>query len=197
MADDRVPHAGVDVAHEHVDRPAGDADRVDKPFLLEAHQDFGGTAGGVDVLKALRGVLRIVQVDDLQMVQAEQTQAALDRTAGLLAAEVPGLQIAVGFGGQHKAVGQAAQLAQQQPDAALALTVAICRGGIHEVDWTIEHRAEGRAVAILGHRITRVGGQVFARRRAEADRRDFEVGVTEPPADQVIHHRFRLLAQSR
>ncbi len=59
------------------------------------------------------------------MVETEEQQAALDRAARLVAAEVASLEVAVGLGGQQEAGRDATSLAQHASDAALALAVAV------------------------------------------------------------------------
>src|SRR5260370_23847083 len=79
-------------------------------------------------------MFRVVEIDELELVQAKQAQAALDTATHLLSGEDAGLQIAVGLRCQHEAGWKPAHLAEHDSDAALTLTITIGGGGIQEVE---------------------------------------------------------------
>jgi hypothetical protein len=177
VGDDGLEGAGLDVADQHVDRAARDAEVLDDALVAQVLQDLEGAAGGHDLLEG--GVLGVVQVDDLQALQAEQAEAALDGAFDLLAGEVAGLEVAVGLGGQDQVVGESAQLTQDEADAALALAVAVRGGGVEEVDRAVGDGLQGGQGLVLGHGLGVGVGHVAQGGGAEADRRDLQVGLAE------------------
>jgi hypothetical protein len=74
-----------------------------------------------------------VQVHELQPLQTQQSQAALDGTPHLLAREVSGRGVAVGLRGEHAVLGQASHLLEHLAYAPLALPVAVGGGGVEEI----------------------------------------------------------------
>ncbi len=121
-------------------------------------------------------MLGVVDIDDLQAIQAQALQAPLDRALELLAAKIAGAQIAVALGGQHIASRQPAKLAQHQADPALALAVAIGGGCIKEVDRRAKGRAQRGQRRFLGDAIGEGFGHIAQRRAAHTQRRDQQLG---------------------
>src|SRR5436853_7542493 len=96
-------------------------------------------------------MLGIVQVDELQLLQAQQAQAALDAAPHLRAGEDAGLQIAVGLRCQHEARRKATQLVEHDANAALTFTIAIGGGGVQEVDGTCKESSNRGYGSLLGN----------------------------------------------
>ena len=181
VRDHRLEAAGLDVTDQHIDGSACDADVLDHALLLEAEERFHRPARRHHGFERLDRVFRIVQKHQLESVQAEQTQAALDRAAGLVAAEVARRQVAVGFGAYHESRRSAAQLAQHQANAPLALTVAVRGGRIQEVEGALEHAPQDRPRLLLGHTVAERVRHVRERSAADADRGHVQPRATEWP----------------
>jgi hypothetical protein len=147
---------------------------ADCSFFLEALQHLQRAAGAHDILEG--GVLGIVDIHNLNTIQPEPTQTVLDRALDLLAAEIAGLEIAIGLASQHIAGRQATQLAQRQPNSALALAIAIGGGGVDEIDWAAERRPQRRQRRIFRHAVGKRFGHIAERRTADTQRRNTQVG---------------------
>src|SRR5260370_42538559 len=94
-------------------------------------------------------MLRVVEIDELQLLQTQQAQATLNAAPHLRAGKDARLHIAVGLRRQHKVRRKLAQLTEHDPNAALALTITIRGGGIQEVEWTGEKSANRGPGALL------------------------------------------------
>src|SRR6202011_146762 len=97
----------LDVVSEQPGWTAGDADVVDDTLSFQRVQRRNRAIGCGDLSKTLCGSFRIVQVDQWEVVEAEQSQAVLHRATRLVGAEVASEWVAVGFGGQDETGRQA------------------------------------------------------------------------------------------
>src|SRR6266567_710429 len=134
MRDSRFKEAGFDKADHHIDWAASYPQVCDQTFFFTLLQYLDGTTPLHRFCKG--NMLRIVEIDELQLLQAQQAQAALDAAPHLRASEDAGLQIAVSLGCQHEARRDPTNLAEYDADAALALAIAIGGGSIQEVEGT-------------------------------------------------------------
>src|SRR5207302_8521429 len=92
--------SGRSVASHQVERAAGDTQVPDHALALQLEQGLHRAAragGGVE-----RDALGVVEMHELEPVEAEKAQAPLDRAPDLAAAEVAGLRIGVGLRRQHE-----------------------------------------------------------------------------------------------
>src|SRR5207237_1007173 len=123
------------------------ADVLDDTLILEALEYLDRSTRSHCGLE--RGVLRVVHEHHRQSIQPEQTQAALDGSLELLAAEVTGVQIAVCLGGKHITGRHAAELAEGQADAPLAFAVAVAGGRVDKPDRAAEGGPQRFAGALV------------------------------------------------
>jgi hypothetical protein len=131
------------------------------------------------VLEAL--VLGVVQVDELELLHAEELQAALDGAAHLFAGEVPSCEIAVCLGGEHEALRQAAHLSQDLADAPLALPVAVGGRRIEKVDPALENGPQGLVGPLPTDGVVEGFRHIPERRAPHAHRRDRETRTSKRP----------------
>src|SRR3954454_635268 len=95
-------------------------------------------------------MLRVVEIDELQLLQTQQAQAALNATQHLRTSEDAGLHIAVGLRCQHKARWKPAELGEHASNAALTLTISVGSGGIQEIEGTREESTDRGQGALFG-----------------------------------------------
>ena len=119
-------------------------------------------------------MLGIVQVDELQLLQAQQAQAALDAAPHLRAGKDAGLQIAVGLRCQHEARRKPAKLAEHDANATLALTIAVGSGGIQEVEGTRKESTNRGQGALLRYFVAEGLRHTPQRSCANTDRRHLQ-----------------------
>ena len=103
VADRRVEHVEPDVIEAHRDRPTRDADQVDEPFVAEFDQRVDGSARAGRLGEG--HPFRVVQVDQLQTVQAQPVEALLDRGPNPGAGEVGRPRSRVDLRRQHESLG--------------------------------------------------------------------------------------------
>src|SRR5947209_20510317 len=131
-------------------------------------------------------MLGIVQVDELQLLQAQQAQAALDAAPHLRAGEDAGMQIAVGLRCQHEAGWKPTQLVEHDADAALAFTIAIGGGGVQEVDGTREESSNSGQGTLLGNFVVEGLGHTPQWGSPNANRRHLQTRRAQRPPDQSV-----------
>jgi len=95
-------------------------------------------------------MLGVVEIDELQLLKAQQAQAALNAASHLRAGKDAGLHITVGLGCQHKAGRKSTKLAEHDAEAALALTISVGGGGIQKVEGSREASTDGGYGSLLG-----------------------------------------------
>src|SRR5215471_20564748 len=100
----------------------------DQTFFFTLLQHLDGTTRLHRLCKG--NMLRIVEIDELQLFQTQKAQAALDASPHLRTSEDACLQIAVGLGCQHEGGWKPAKLTEYDADAALALAITVGGGGI-------------------------------------------------------------------
>src|SRR5712691_8106928 len=101
-------------------------------------------------------MLGVVKIDELQLLQAQQAQAALDAAPHLRTSEDASLQIAIGLCGQHESRRDPAKLAEYCSNAALAFAIAVGSSGIQEI------KGASPAVALTSKESTNCGqGALF------------------------------------
>src|SRR5450755_167400 len=159
----------LDEARHQVERATGDAEMGDQTLLFTFLQHLHGSARYHGLLE--RYVLGIVQVHELNLLQAKQAQTTFDAATHLVAAEIARLQVAISLGGQHKSLGQATDFAQYSTNAPLALSIPIRRGGIDEFDGSRENGAQRLQRPLLPYRVIERSGHISERRGSDAEPR--------------------------
>jgi hypothetical protein len=139
---DRLEQIRLDKPGHEIYRPTRDPEVLDDALVFEAQQHLHRAARRHHVLEGFAPgffqVLGVVQIHELEAIQPQETQAALDRAAYLLAGEVAGLEITVGLRSQHAVLWQASDLLEHLAYATLALPVAVGSGSVEEVQWALE-----------------------------------------------------------
>ena len=143
-----------------------------------------GSAGSQGLLE--RRPLLIVQIDDLDAIDAEQLQGALHAPLDRLAGVVVVLWITPLLGLQERVLRQPAALAQDETDAPLALAVAVEGGGVDVGDRAVEGGADGGQRILFRHPIAERLWHVADRRATDGDGRDHEPGLPERFAGERI-----------
>ena len=105
---------------------------------------------------------------NLKPIDTQQPEAAFDRTFRLLAAEISGLEVAIGLGGQHVLRRQPAKLAEHDPNAPLALPIAVGGRRIQEVDPAVQNRPQHGDYLLLEDGVEHVW-HASERRAADAE----------------------------
>src|SRR5437660_8665826 len=100
MRNSRFKQAGLDKADHQIDRTASYTQLRDQALFFTLTQHLDGTPRLHCLFKG--NVLRVVEIDELQLLLAQQAQAALDATSHLRTREDASLQITVGLRCQHK-----------------------------------------------------------------------------------------------
>src|SRR3954453_23490529 len=126
--DHRIEDAGLYVLELHGDRSSGDAVVTDDALVAELLEDVDRSARSHRRFE--RRPLLIVEIDDLDAIDAEQFQGALHPALDRLAGVVVVLRVTPLLGLQERVFRQPAALAQDETDAALALAVAVEGGGV-------------------------------------------------------------------
>src|SRR5205085_4803015 len=161
-----------DKTDHHVDGAAGDTQVRDQAlfFTLPQHLDRATWLHGL-----FKGdMFGVVEMDELQLLQAQQAQAALDTAPHLCTGEDAGLQIAVGLCCQHEARRKPARLAEYDADATLALTIAVGSGGIQEVEGTRKESTNRGQGALLRYFVAEGLRHTPQRSCANTDRRHLQ-----------------------
>src|SRR5258708_12636932 len=95
MRNDRLKEAGLDKADHQLDRATGNTQVRDQALFFTTLQHLDGAAWLHRLFKG--NMLRVVEIDELQLLQAQQAQAALDTAPHLRPRKDPGLQIPAAF----------------------------------------------------------------------------------------------------
>jgi hypothetical protein len=77
------------------------------------------------------------------VIHTQEPQAALNAPSHLIAGKLTSLKIAVRLGGDYWPWWRSTTLAQDYPNAPLALAVTIRCGGVEEGDGAVQGRANG------------------------------------------------------
>src|SRR5436309_15695568 len=101
-------------------------------------------------------MLRVVEIDELQLLQAQQAQAALNAAPHLGTVEDACPQIAVGFRCQHKAGWKPTKLAKHASNATLALTISIGSSSVQKVEGTRKESTDRAQGTLFGNFIGEV-----------------------------------------
>src|SRR6185436_12710735 len=96
--------------HHDVDPAGRQPDGVGKSFLLDLEKLVNRTARAGYLGQRSR-VLGVVEMEEVDAIEAERLQALLEGAAGLGAVEAPGLDIAIELGRDDEAGRQPAALA--------------------------------------------------------------------------------------
>src|SRR5690242_8759805 len=127
MRNSGFKEAGLDKADHQINRATSYAQVRDQTLCFTLLQHLDGTVRLHGLFKG--DMLRVVEIDDLQLLSAQQTQAALDAAPHLRTSEDASLHITVGLCCQHEVGWQSADLTEHDTDAALTFTIAIGGGG--------------------------------------------------------------------
>src|SRR6266567_5920532 len=149
MRDGRFKEAGLDKADHQIDWAASNTQVRDQALFFTSQQHLDGTAWLHGLFKG--NMLGVVEMDELQLLQTQQAQAALDTAPHLRTGEDSGLQIAVGLRCQHEARWKPTKLAEDDADAALALPIAIGGGGIQKVERARKESTKRGQGSLLGN----------------------------------------------
>ena len=193
-----VEVAGARQAHQHLALIHAGADRADHALRAEPVQH---RVGAVHHFREV--LVRIMDVHDVQAVDAQPRQAVLQRALDPVGAvvvvaldhpgarAVPGLGESAGarhvleppadLGRQHVAVARHA--AQRGADPPLAGAGAIERGGIQEVDARLQRRAHDLVRLLVGN----VAVDAADRRASQAHPGDLQLRRSKPYALQRVH----------
>ena len=124
-------------------------------------------------------MLGIVQIEEVDPIEAQRLEALLERTAGARRVERVGLEIAVELGRHDEALRQAAALANDGADPLFAAAEPIIARGVDELGRPIENGVERRpgarlvdAIAVGVRHVAEAGG-------AKADGRDHDIGAAQ------------------
>ncbi len=154
MRDCRFKEASLAETDHHINWATGNTQMGDQALFFTTLQHLDGTARLHRLCKG--NMLGVVKIDELQLLQAQQAQAALNAAPHLRASEDASLQIAVGLGCQHESRRDPAKLAEHYSNAALAFTIAVGSSGIQEIKGT------SPAVAVTSKESTNCGqGALF------------------------------------
>ena len=113
-----------------------------------------------------------MQVDDLDLLHAKQLETTLEPALDRFAAVVVRLRVASLLGLQNCAFWQTTQLSQDEPDASLALTVAIQRRRVDVIERAGQGGVDGRLGVFLGDTVGERLGHVAQWGTPDRDRRD-------------------------
>src|SRR6266700_3272396 len=149
MRDGRFKEAGLDKADHQIDWAASNTQVRDQALFFTSQQHLDGTAWLHCLFKG--NMLGVMEMDELQFLQTQQAQTALDTAPHLRTGEDPSLQITVSLRHQHEAGRKPAKHAEHNSDATLALTITIGGGGIQKVEGTRKERTYRGQGSLLGN----------------------------------------------
>ena len=176
--------------HHHRSRAGREPHRLRQPLLLDA-EEFAERAVFACRLVERAGVFGIVQVQEVDPIDAERLQALLERAARARGVEHARLEIAVELGRDDEALRKTAALANGGADPLLAAPEPIIARSVDEIGGPIENGVDRGsrarfvdAVAIGVRHVAEAGG-------AKADGRDHKIGAAQ---SDLVHG---ALGQSR
>src|SRR5215204_3090198 len=184
VMDHRVEEPGLDVLELHGDRSTRDAEVTDDALFAELLEDIDRSARSHCGFEGRP--LLIVEIDDLDAIDAEQLKGAFHPALDRLAGVVVVLRIAPLFGLEERVFWQPTALAQDKTNASLALAVTVEGGGVDVGDRTVKRGANGGQRVLFQHPVGERLGHIANGCAPDGNGWDQESGLAERFTGQGI-----------